>query len=127
AWRKQPRLPCAAPLQRIRRFGFDASFLSSDILVPGGSMGCPVVLPAPPGPMLPQPVRVPADIERLRVPDPAAEMPFVLEALRRVRAALAPATALIGFAGAPVTLASYMVEGGSSKNFTLLKGLLHGA
>ncbi|HJZ87422.1 MAG TPA: uroporphyrinogen decarboxylase [Polyangia bacterium] len=124
---KHPELACEVTLQPIRRFGFDAAILFSDILVPVEAMGCPVVFPDPGGPMLPQPVRVPADIERLRVPDPAAEMPFVLEALRRVRAALAPATALIGFAGAPVTLASYMVEGGSSKNFTLLKGLLHGA
>ena len=124
---KSPELACEVTLQPIRRFGFDAAILFSDILIPLEPMGCPIVFPDEGGPQLPSPVRTAADIERLGVPDPVATMPFVTEAVRRIRAALPAGIPLIGFAGAPLTLASYLVEGGSSKNFTHLKGLLHAA
>src|ERR1041385_2315383 len=124
---KTPALAAEVTLQPIRRFGFDAAILFSDILIPLEPMGVPIVFPDEGGPQLPAPVRTAADVERLGVPDPVATMPFVVEAVRRIRAALPSGTPLIGFAGAPLTLASYLVEGGSSKNFTHLKGLLHAA
>jgi uroporphyrinogen decarboxylase len=124
---KSPDLACEVTLQPIRRFGFDASILFSDILVPVEAMGCPVEFPDDGGPKLPRPLRTAADVDKLSVPDPALTMPFVLDAIRRIRAGLPQDTPLIGFSGAPLTLASYMIEGGGSRNFIHLKSLLYSA
>jgi uroporphyrinogen decarboxylase len=124
---KSPELACEVTLQPIRRFGFDAAILFSDILIPIEAMGAEVIFPEEGGPLLPHPVRTAGEAERLRVPDPAAAMPFVGDTLRKVRAALPEETALIGFAGAPLTLLAYLCEGGGSKNFVELKRLLYGA
>jgi uroporphyrinogen decarboxylase len=124
---KTPDLACEVTLQPIRRFGLDASIVFSDILIPLEAMGCPIEFPDDGGPHIAQPVRSEADVARLGVPDPAQTMPFVLDAIRKIRAQLPGEVPLIGFAGAPLTLASYLVEGGGSKNFTHLKGLLLGA
>jgi uroporphyrinogen decarboxylase len=121
---KTPDLACEVTLQPIDIFGFDAAILFSDILIPLEAMGLPLEF-GDEGPHLPAPVRDRAAVDRLVVPDPDLEMPFVLEAVRRIRAALAGRVPLIGFAGAPFTLASYAVEGGGSKSYAALKSLLY--
>ncbi len=125
---KTPDLACEATMQPIRRFGFDAAILFCDILVPLEAMGLPVVFTEERGPILPNPVRVAADVTRLAIPDPEVAMPFVPEAVRRLRKSLDPlGVPLIGFCGAPLTLAAYAVEGGGSKSgtFQKLKTLLY--
>ncbi len=121
---RTPELACEVTLQPIRRFGFDAAILFSDILTPLEPMGAPFVF-TDGGPRLERPVRDEADIAALRVVDPRDELAFVAESIRLVKAELGDATPLIGFAGAPLTLASYLVEGGGSKDFKQLKALLY--
>jgi len=94
-----------------RRFGVDAIIFFQDILTPLGPMGAPFVFS--PGPTLTQPVRTAADIERLHAFDVADELPFVGETFGRVHAELAGAMPVLGFAGAPLTLATFLLEGGS--------------
>jgi uroporphyrinogen decarboxylase len=119
---KTPELACEVTLQPIDEFGFDAAILFCDILIPLEAMG--MELDFTPAPVLPHPVRDAAGIDALVVPDPEATMPFVMEAVRKIRAALAGRVPLIGFAGAPFTLATYAVEGGGSKSYPNLKALL---
>lgn len=119
---KTPELAAEVTLQPLRRFGFDAGIIFSDILIPVEAMGAKLEFDE--GPHLPEPVRGLADVERLAVPDPSVEMPFVAEAIRIVRRE-APGTPLIGFAGAPFTLASYLVEGGGSTSFATTKKLIY--
>jgi len=120
---KTPDLACEVTLQPIDEFGFDAAILFCDILIPLEAMG--MALDFTPAPVLPDPVRDRAAIDRLVVPDPEATMPFVMEAVRKIRRALDGRVPLIGFAGAPFTLASYAVEGGGSKSYPNLKALLY--
>ncbi len=119
---KTPELAAEVTVQPIRRFGLDAAIIFSDILVPVEAMGMELVFDE--GPSLPQPLKNMADVERLRVPDPTETMRFVMDAIGLVRREL-PETPLIGFAGAPFTLASYMIEGGGSKNFEKTKALMY--
>jgi uroporphyrinogen decarboxylase len=119
---RTPELACEITLQPVRRLGVDAAILFSDILVPLPGMGVEVTFE--PGPRLAAPVRSAAAVAALRVPDAREATPFVLEAVRLLRAELPPATPLIGFAGAPFTMATYLVEGGGSKHFEAIKGLL---
>src|SRR5205807_5660990 len=99
---RNPDLACEVTLQPIDEFGFDAAILFSDILITLPAMGIDVAFPDP-GPKIGTPIRSHAAIEALHVPDPEAELPFVMEAVRRIKAALAGRVPLIGFAGAPLT------------------------
>jgi uroporphyrinogen decarboxylase len=96
----------------------------SDILIPVEAMGAQVGFTEK-GPQLAQPLRSIADVDRLRIPDPATDMLFALETLSRLRTELNEEAALIGFCGAPLTLAAYLIEGSGSKNFSALKTLLY--
>jgi len=120
---KTPDLAAEVTVQPVKRLGVDAAIIFSDILIPVEAMGLALEL-GDQGPKLPQPVRSPADVEKLRIPDPEAATGFVGEAIRRTRKALDHAVPVIGFSGAPFTLASYMVEGGGSKSFIHIKRLL---
>jgi uroporphyrinogen decarboxylase len=120
---REPELACELTLQPVRRLGVDAAILFSDILVPVIAMGADVTFA--PGPKLAQPYRTKADIETLRVPDPRESMGFVLDAVRLLRAELPPDVPLIGFAGAPLTMAAYLVEGGGSRTLSTLKAMLY--
>jgi uroporphyrinogen decarboxylase len=120
---RSPDLACQVTMQPIDRFGFDAAILFSDILVVLPPMGLEVEF-GDGGPSLPSPVRTSADVDRLVVPDPTESLHYVMEAVRRIRRALADRVPLIGFAGAPFTLATYAVEGGGSKNYERTKGLM---
>jgi len=120
---KSPTLAAEVTLQPIRRFGFDAAILFSDLLIPLEAMGLEVVFTEQ-GPTLPAPVRSPADLARLQSFDPAERTAFVLETVRVARLALGD-TPLIGFAGAPFTTATYAIEGKTSKRFAETKGLFY--
>lgn len=122
---RTPELAAEVTLQPIRRFGFDAAILFSDILIPVDAMGCRVAFD--PAPVFEHPVRTEADVEALHVPDPDAETGYVMEAIRLVKRELGGRVPLIGFAGAPVTLATYLVEGGSSKDFHQFRRLCYEA
>jgi uroporphyrinogen decarboxylase len=119
---RTPELACDITLQPVERLGVDAAILFSDILVPLPAMGVDVTFN--PGPHLASPIRRPADVAALRAPDAREATPFVLDAIRLLSAALPPTVPLIGFAGAPFTVATYLVEGGGSKHFEAIKGLL---
>jgi uroporphyrinogen decarboxylase len=120
-----PELACEVTLQPVRRLGVDAAILFADILLPLPPMGAPIHFAEGEGPVIERPVRERADIDRLRIID-GAELGYVGETLKLVARALPPAVALIGFAGAPFTLASYLIEGGHSKNFERTKKLMLG-
>jgi uroporphyrinogen decarboxylase len=121
-----PDLACEVTLQPIDEFGFDAAILFSDILITLPAMGIEVAFPDT-GPKIATPIRDHAAVEALHVPDPEAELPFVMEAVRKIKAALAGRVPLIGFAGAPLTMLTYAVEGGGSKDYAHTKAMLFGA
>ena len=121
---KNTDLAAEVSLQPYKAFGVDAVIFFSDILIPVEAMGLGVAL-TDKGPEIATPVRNQSDVDRLRVPDPAAEVPFVGSIIARLRRELQNEVPLIGFAGAPWTLASYMVEGGGSKSFAEIKTLAY--
>ena len=112
---KTPELCTEVTLQPIDIFGFDAAILFSDILIPMEAMGLTLEFHEGRGPIFPNPVRTQAAVDNLIVPDPDETMPFVMETIRLLRKELK--VPLIGFSGAPFTLATYLIEGGSSKVF----------
>jgi uroporphyrinogen decarboxylase len=120
----QPELSAKVTLRAVADLGVDAAILFSDILVPVEAMGAPVEFTENRGPVLGRPVRTARDVARLIVPDTDETMPFVPEAVRLIRERLDPDIALIGFSGAPWTLASYMVEGSGSKSYIAIKTLM---
>jgi uroporphyrinogen decarboxylase len=123
---RTPELACEVTLQPIDQLGFDAAILFSDILITLPAMGIDVTFPEK-GPHIAHPVRERAGIDAMAVPDPTDELGYVLEAVRQIRAGLASrGVPLIGFAGAPFTMATYVVEGGGSKDYPHTRKLLFG-
>jgi uroporphyrinogen decarboxylase len=120
---KTPDLAAEVTVQPVRRLGVDGAVIFSDILIPVEAMGMTLEL-GDQGPHLPSPLRTSEDIERLAGFDPEERTGFLSEAIRRTRKALSDSVPVIGFAGAPFTLAAYMVEGGGSKSFIHIKRLL---
>ncbi len=117
---KTPDLVAEVTVQPVEYLGVDAAILFSDILIPVEAMGMQLEI-GDGGPVLHNPVRSAADADRLHVPDPEAELAFVGEAIRRTRKALADRVPLIGFCGAPFTLASYAIEGRGGEGFLTTK------
>src|SRR5258708_16783629 len=123
---RNPEIAAEITLQPIRAFNLDAAILFADILIPLIGMGLPVDFVKGEGPTIDKPLRSPRDVDRLGTPPADETMPFTLEAVRRVAAELKPRNIpLIGFAGAPFTLASYAIEGGGSKTYELTKGIMY--
>jgi uroporphyrinogen decarboxylase len=122
-----PELACEVTLQPLERFRLDAAILFSDILTIPHAMNVGLEFEAGEGPKIARPVRTPADIDRLPTPDPEGELRYVMDAVRLIRRELRGRVPLIGFAGSPWTVATYMVEGGGSRTFQHIKGMLYGA
>ena len=124
---RSPELATAVTLQPVRRIEVDAAILFSDLLLPLEPMGIPFDFVRGEGPAIENPLRGEADIDRLRLFEPREALRHVLEAIRLVRRELdgPNAVPLIGFGGAPFTLASYAIEGGHSQNFALTKSLMY--
>lgn len=121
-----PELACEVTLQPLERFPLDAAILFSDILTVPDAMGLGLYFSEGEGPRFKRSVRTAADIDALGTPDPERELRYVMDAVRLIRRELAGRVPLIGFSGSPWTLATYMVEGGSSKEFARVKGLMYG-
>lgn len=120
-----PELACEVTLQPLERFRLDAAILFSDILTIPDAMGLGLEFAEGEGPRFRSPVRTAADVERLPVPDPESSLRYVMDAVRLIWRELNGRVPLIGFSGSPWTLATYMVEGGSSREFRRIKGLMY--
>ena len=119
-----PELACEVTLQPLRRFPLDAAILFSDILTVPDAMGLGLYFTEGEGPHFKKPVRRAADVEALYVPDPETDLRYVVDAVRLIRRELNGRVPLIGFAGSPWTLATYMVEGGGSRDFAHTKRVM---
>jgi uroporphyrinogen decarboxylase len=124
---RTPELALEVTLQPIHALGVDAAILFSDLLLPLAPLGIPFDFLQGEGPRIERPLRTDADVVALRRFEPREDLGQVLEAIRLVRRELAGRVPLIGFAGAPFTLASYAIEGGHSSSFALTKAMLYGA
>ncbi|WP_301098985.1 uroporphyrinogen decarboxylase [Otariodibacter sp.] len=118
-------LACEVTLQPLRRYALDAAILFSDILTIPDAMGLGLSFETGEGPKFANPIERKADIDNLPIPDPESELQYVMNAVRTIRRELKGEVPLIGFSGSPWTLATYMVEGGSSKAFTKIKKMLY--
>ena len=122
---RAPELAVEVTLQPLRRFDLDAAILFSDIMIPLRGMGVDFEIKESVGPVVANPVRNQRDAEMLRVIEPERDVPFVIEAVRLLRRELEGKVPLIGFAGAPFTLASYIVEGKPSRDLLRTKNLMY--
>lgn len=120
-----PELACEVTLQPLRRFPLDAAILFSDILTIPDAMGLGLYFTPGEGPAFRKPVKSAADVKALPIPDPNQELKYVTDAVFTIRRELKGEVPLIGFSGSPWTLATYMVEGGATKNFSEVKGLMY--
>lgn len=119
---KTPELAAKVTIQPVERLGVDAAILFSDILIPVEAMGMHLEFNDKKGPLLREPIRTKSALDRLIIPDTEDSMPFVLETIRILRRKLN--VPLIGFSGAPFTLATYIIEGGSTKSFVNTKRMM---
>jgi len=122
---RRPELCAEVTLQPVEAHGVDAAVMFADIMLPVTGMGVDVRLVENVGPVIDQPVRSAAEVERLRVADPDEAVPFVLEAVRLVREALPPERGVVGFCGGVFTVAGYLVEGKPSREFSNVKRLMY--
>ncbi|MGH8177010.1 MAG: uroporphyrinogen decarboxylase [Steroidobacter sp.] len=120
-----PELACEVTLQPLARYPLDAAILFSDILTIPHALGLGLQFETGEGPRIERPVRSRRDVERLSVPDPSSELRYVLDAVKLIRRELNGRVPLIGFAGSPWTVATYIVEGGSSREFSRIKTLMY--
>ena len=123
---RQPELCAEVTLQPVRAHGVDAAVMFADIMLPVIGMGVDVELVENVGPVIANPVQTSDDVERLRVPDPEEAVPFILDAVRLVRAELPAEKAVIGFAGGPFTVAGYLIEGKPTREFVQTKRCMYG-
>jgi uroporphyrinogen decarboxylase len=123
---KTPDLAAEVTLLPVRKLGVDAAIIFGDILLPLEGMGIHLEFTKGGGPLIRNPIRGREDIERLRIIEPEEEVPFLLQAIEIVRRVLGGSVPLIGFSGAPFTLASYLIEGGHSDDYVRTKGLMLG-
>jgi len=119
-----PELACEVTLQPLRRFALDAAILFSDILTVPDAMGCGLYFGEGEGPKFHKPVRTEADVNALPVINAESDLPYVMDAVKLIRRELNGAVPLIGFSGSPWTIATYMVEGGGSKDFAVIKKMM---
>lgn len=122
---KNPEMACEVTLQPLDRYPLDAAILFSDILTIPDAMGLGLYFEPGEGPKFERPVRSAAEVSALGIPDPEEDTRYVMDAVRTIRQALGGRVPLIGFAGSPWTLATYMIEGGSSKDFSKAKGMMY--
>src|SRR5215212_7255193 len=122
---RSAELTAEVTLQPVRRHGVDAAVIFADIMTPVLAMGVDVDLVEGVGPVLADPIRTAAAVERLRVLDPHQTVAPVLEAIATVRAELAPEEAVVGFCGGPFTVAGYLVEGKPSREFGTVKTMMY--
>jgi uroporphyrinogen decarboxylase len=120
-----PELCAEVTLQPVRRYDVDAAVMFADIMLPVVGMGVELELVENVGPVIAQPIRAAADVERLRVPDSAEAVASVLDAIRIVRADLRDDQAVVGFCGGPFTVAGYLVEGKPTREFTNVKAMMY--
>ncbi len=120
-----PQIACEVTLQPIDRFPLDAAILFSDILTIPHAMNLGLEFESGEGPKFERPVRSAADVDKLWVPDPGRELRYVIDAVALIRRELGGRVPLIGFAGSPWTVGTYMVEGGGSKNFGRIKRMMY--
>ena len=123
---RSAELTAEVTLQPVRRHDVDAAVMFADIMTPVVAMGVDVELVEGVGPVLAEPVRTAAAVERLRVPDPAETLAPILEAIGAVRRELRADQAVVGFCGGPFTVAGYLVEGRPSRDFAVTKALMYG-
>jgi uroporphyrinogen decarboxylase len=120
-----PELACEVTLQPLERFPLDAAILFSDILTIPHALGLGLQFETGEGPRIDRPVRSRSDVEKLGVPDPSVELRYVLDAVTLIRRELSGRVPLIGFAGSPWTVGTYVVEGGSSREFSRIKSMMY--
>jgi uroporphyrinogen decarboxylase len=122
---KNPQLAAEVTLQPVQQLRIDAAIIFADILLPLEPMGIELEFAKDEGPVFHHPIREMKQIEKLRIIEPEEDLPFLMEAIGIVRRELEGKIPLIGFSGAPFTLASYIIEGGHSKNYILTKGMMY--
>ena len=123
---RTPEIACEVTLQPVERLGVDAAIIFADILLPLEGMGIRLEFAKNEGPVILNPVRNKSDIEALRIIEPQEDVPYLLKAIELVKRELSDRIPLIGFSAAPFTLASYIIEGGGSKNYLHAKRLMYG-